>query len=978
MKGVLPDVNAGKQSMVTTDLRPAESPLPVTERATVPPGPLPWISRMRNAQTSIDPKATLSYIVARSDHEAPKLMPAASVTRAITADFASGTMLQDRYRLMRELGRGGMGIVYLGRDERLARSVAVKVILSDGTGSSTSASLDCRMRSSFAEEARLGASLTHPAIATVFDFGFQSENPFTVFEFIEGETLRELIERRGKLPLDEIRLIIGPIAQALDFAHARRIVHRDLKPENIRATEQRLFKILDLGLAREFGRQDDWRFAGTPAYAAPEQAAERPPDGRTDQYALAVIIFELLTGSRPFQSDSWLDLLEKHYSEPPPSPRSLVPELSETVEAAILKGMEKEPNRRFSTCTELAVALGCQFLTGPAPLPQILLETEIKKMGGRWKTRSNPFANRRTRTHLALAPDALWAIHRAELMRWPLTALYDLRQRGWRGLAFRIRGVAGKQNQWLKFKSRKERRRWFESLEPLLKVDRPSDSSVIETESAAQSPEVAAKSIASPEVVNDPRVEPVVLLKGRPATRFQLLGMVEAKAPNRRRSEGGLAIRAAMMGADAVVDLNAERLPGFIRTEHRASGTAVRAVDQDGRLELKSRWFDSQIKRIRISMLVLALVFGGVSEYVKGSGTSSTVEGVEDARHPFLSSEAGASFNLAAWLIISSLTVGMSFLRWPQLVRPTAVCFLAKAGLNGVHVISSLATIVFLTLSFLRDPTAIDELGHGGVSLLPSVLIPATFLNMIVSLLFLSSYLYLGRRAWRVDQELRDLAAGSIRSADIPWSRRVIGVVAWVLAIGFALILIVWDGGVATQSVVEKALSARKAGGGALEKMQGLMGSQLNKVAWQQLTDPDPSKRGSGPALMTALQAVDADPRNAQYLRTLGVARYRTQDYTGALADFEHSIKLGGFSASSTFFQAMARAQLGELDQARKLYDEADRWMADHQSDDPELKRFREEAAAVLYMKSLDSARAQPKKGDMGAQKPGPKPASPR
>ena len=85
-------------------------------------------------------------------------------------------------------------------------------------------------------------------------------------------------------------------------------MHRDLKPENIRATEQRLFKILDLGLAREFSRQADWHFAGTPAYAAPEQAAERPSDGRTDQYALAVIIFELLTGRRPFLSDSWLDL----------------------------------------------------------------------------------------------------------------------------------------------------------------------------------------------------------------------------------------------------------------------------------------------------------------------------------------------------------------------------------------------------------------------------------------------------------------------------------------------------------------------------------------------------------------------------------------------------------------------------------------------------------------------------------------------
>ena len=158
-------------------------------------------------------------------------------------------------------------------------------------------------------------------------------------------------------------------------------MHRDLKPENIRATEQRQFKILDLGLAREFSRQDDWRFAGTPAYAAPEQAAERPSDGRTDQYALAVIVFELLTGRRPFESNSWLDLLEMHFSSAPPRPRSLDPDIPETVEAAILKALEKDPNLRFSTCTELAVALGCQFLTGPAPLPRILLETESQEDG---------------------------------------------------------------------------------------------------------------------------------------------------------------------------------------------------------------------------------------------------------------------------------------------------------------------------------------------------------------------------------------------------------------------------------------------------------------------------------------------------------------------------------------------------------------------------------------------------------------------
>ena len=294
---------------------PRDSLVPIARgRRWLPP--LSWISRLRNRKPRSTPRRR--FPTSSPDPITTRRQCAARLSRRVGDDFASGTVLQERYRLIRELGRGGMGVVYLGRDERLDRSVAVKVILSDSSARARPARMDSRVRSSFAEEARLGASLTHPAIATVFDFGFHHDNPFTIFEFIEGETLRELIERRGKLPLDEVRLIIGPLAQALDFAHARMIVHRDLKPENIRATEQRLFKILDLGLAREFSRQDDWRFAGTPAYAAPEQAAERASDGRTDQYALAVIIFELLTGSRPFQSNSWLDLLEKHYSEPPP------------------------------------------------------------------------------------------------------------------------------------------------------------------------------------------------------------------------------------------------------------------------------------------------------------------------------------------------------------------------------------------------------------------------------------------------------------------------------------------------------------------------------------------------------------------------------------------------------------------------------------------------------------------------------------
>ena len=214
-------------------------------------------------------------------------------------------VLQGRYVLERELGRGAMGLVFLGRDNRLGRPVAVKAILPAAPGSharGTATELEYQDR--FIEEARIGANLTHSAIATVHDFGYHGDTPFTVFEYVAGPTLWEVLKARGRIPLEEIQLIIGPLAQALDFAHSRFVVHRDLKPANIKATGQGNFKILDLGLATEFRRQADWAFCGTPAYASPEQASGLPADGRSDQYALALITYELLTGRRPFSSRS--------------------------------------------------------------------------------------------------------------------------------------------------------------------------------------------------------------------------------------------------------------------------------------------------------------------------------------------------------------------------------------------------------------------------------------------------------------------------------------------------------------------------------------------------------------------------------------------------------------------------------------------------------------------------------------------------
>lgn len=297
-------------------------------------------------------ETTLAYCIATADGKIRPLLDALEEAQ-LQSVFAVGTRVQDRYTLEGDLGRGGMGHVYLARDARLSRLVAIKVVV-DPTGEGRGV-----LEEALAEEARLGAVLDHPAIATVFDFGFHEGRPFAVFEYVDGDTLRDVLRRRQRIPVDEVRRIIGSLAEALDFAHGRGIVHRDLKPENIRASKQGPFKILDLGLAKEYRRSEDWTtFAGTPAYASPEQAAGLPSDGRADQYALALITYEMLTGRRVYNDTDPLSLLRLHCEEDPTPPNVHMPELPESVNLAIVRALDKDPNRRFATCEDYASALG--------------------------------------------------------------------------------------------------------------------------------------------------------------------------------------------------------------------------------------------------------------------------------------------------------------------------------------------------------------------------------------------------------------------------------------------------------------------------------------------------------------------------------------------------------------------------------------------------------------------------------------------
>jgi serine/threonine protein kinase/tetratricopeptide (TPR) repeat protein len=672
-------------------------------------------------------------------------------------EFAPGTLLENRYLLERVLGQGGMGQVYLGRDSVLERPVAIKVIRPLDPHLRDRSLYDAALREAFVEEARIGANLTHPGIATVFDFGFHQAEPFIVFEYIAGETLGEVIRRRGRLPLEEVRLILGPLAGALDFAHSRHIVHRDLKPENVRATAQGHFKILDLGLAKEFRQQADWRFAGTPAYASPEQAAGLACDGRTDQYALALIAHEMLTGHWLFEHTDRRQLLRMHREQEPMSPRRFVPDLPESVCTALLRAFQKDSNRRFASCGEFAVACGCQLLNAPVPLPEILRLTAVSRMWGDWNSARFRAIRQGTAVYLVLSQDSLWVAYRGEIRCWPLRALTEVR-RNWWGDELHLRFHRAGQVVPLAFRfaSRQECQQWYE---PLQDRNRQGNGD----------PSVPAEWLPA---------GPVVLMRRPPAMRYQTLGSVEFQDAKPRRAEVGLQVRAAMLGADAVVDVQEERLPQLGCTIHRRSGMAIKAVDSAGRCELRSRWFAGQISQLSHWMLLLI----GVSFLctLLGSGLLSLLDiggiGIPLSAEETVSQRL-AQVGLFIVLIHSwpcALTLLTRWLLWPQLLRPAGLAILAL----GAKPLA--APLGWLAAGVLQGQWV------GGTVFLLALLDP-------INLAILLFAVFLCRRAWRASGEYRHLAADAEQA--IPATRRAGGHLALATSVLYLLLLggfLVW------------------------------------------------------------------------------------------------------------------------------------------------------------------------------------------
>ncbi len=264
--------------------------------------------------------------------------------------------LVGRYHVERELGRGGMATVYVAHDVRLDRAVAIKVF---------SGARPMHLEASrFEREIRIAARLTHPQIVPVHDSGEADGLLYYVMPLIEGESLRDRLKREGRLPIADAVQIAVMVARALAYAHRQGYVHRDIKPENILLHEGGAL-VADFGVAmalREACTTDDNSTApglavGTPAYMSPEQAAgERELDGRTDQYAAACVLFEMLAGHPPF-SGSARQIMLRHVVEPPPSVRVVRPDVPWPVDIALLRAMAKEPAERFESTADWADAL---------------------------------------------------------------------------------------------------------------------------------------------------------------------------------------------------------------------------------------------------------------------------------------------------------------------------------------------------------------------------------------------------------------------------------------------------------------------------------------------------------------------------------------------------------------------------------------------------------------------------------------------
>src|SRR4051794_28646861 len=279
------------------------------------------------------------------------------------SDTLLNTLFDGRYRIVRKLGTGGMANVYLAEDEVLGRRVAIKILNDRHAG-------DDQFVERFRREAKNAASLSHPNIVSIYDRGDAEGTYYIAMEYLDGRSLKELIISRGPAPVNVSIEYARQILSALRFAHRHGIVHRDIKPHNVLVDAEGRVKVTDFGIARAGTSQmtEAGSIVGTAQYLSPEQARGSGVDQRSDLYSLGIVLYELVTGTVPFNGDTPVEIAMKHLSQTPDPPSERRPDVPRDLDLIVMRALAKDPDDRYQSAEEMDADLE-RFARGAAVSP---------------------------------------------------------------------------------------------------------------------------------------------------------------------------------------------------------------------------------------------------------------------------------------------------------------------------------------------------------------------------------------------------------------------------------------------------------------------------------------------------------------------------------------------------------------------------------------------------------------------------------
>src|ERR1700712_3949936 len=288
-------------------------------------------------------------------------------------------LVGSRYEVGELIGYGGMAEVHRGRDVRLGRDIAIKILRSD-------LARDPSFLNRFRREAQAAAGLNYPAIGAFYDTGEDpgpdgTAIPFIVMEFVEGRTLRDIVKSEGRLPPRRVLEIISEVCGALDFSHRNGIIHRDIKPANVMITRAGAVKVMDFGIARALADNgatvtSTAAVIGTAQYLSPEQARGESVDARSDVYSTGCLMYELLTGQPPFRGDSPVAVAYQHVRESAPPPSAIVPELPRALDSIVMKALAKNPMNRYQSSAAMRSDLQLALADRPVQAEAVLTDAE--------------------------------------------------------------------------------------------------------------------------------------------------------------------------------------------------------------------------------------------------------------------------------------------------------------------------------------------------------------------------------------------------------------------------------------------------------------------------------------------------------------------------------------------------------------------------------------------------------------------------